>query len=326
VNSLKTHPENFALKTDTRTPSPIPFAQPTEGDICPRRAHASSLLAIARLSAIAGITAFFFLLFLAVRWFLFNARKRCRWTAVAFHYWSRCLCRILGIRVRHKGPLPTSGSLIAPNHLGYADILAMGAVTPCLMVARQDLASWPIAGRILQSLELPRVSRFKARDLVQTGGQIKACLLKGQSVCVFLEGTSTGGDRVLPLFSPLLQPAIDCGADVVPAAFRWRTRHPGIQIAEDIAYWKDHQFGRHFWRFLGLQGIEVEIMFGKPHPASDWDRKQLAERIREWIVRLYALEESQPNMDWDEMPSPLLEALPQCECAASGRLAMDASD
>lgn len=205
-----------------------------------------------------------------------------RWTS----RWLAHCARSLGLRVIATGNRPPDGSLIAPNHLGYADVVALGSVLPCFFVAKIDVESWPLVGYLFKTSHNIGVPRVRAKALVETTRRITERLRAGHSVCVFLEGTSSGGGTLLPFYPPLVQPAIDAGAPVVPVALHWRPTSPAIDVAEDIAYWKDHTFGPHAWRLLGLKGICVEIEFGEPILPAHHTRKSLAERAHAEVARL----------------------------------------
>lgn len=206
-----------------------------------------------------------------------------RWTG----HWARYCCRAAGFNVTVSGMPPPNGTLIAPNHLGYADVLAMGSVLPCFFVAKLDIESWPFIGTLFTISHNIGVPRTRVKGLVEATAQIADRLRAGQSVCVFLEGTSSGGGRLLPFYPPLVQPAIDAGAAVCPVAIRWIPRDAAIDIGEDIAYWREeHTFGPHAWRLLGFSGIRAEIEFGGPIPGKEMTRKELAAKAHDAVAKL----------------------------------------
>lgn len=202
------------------------------------------------------------------------------------HRWFKVGAWIMGIRVRPSGPMPPAGSLVAPNHLGYADIIAVGSVLPTIFVAKAEVASWPVIGFLFRSGRHVGVPRSRSRALAGAAEQVEDRLRYGATVCVFLEGTSTGGDRVRAFHGTMLQPAMSAGAPVVPVALRWSARQPGVSVSEDVAYWKDHTFVPHFWRLLGLRGVTVNVRFGQAIPPNSADRKTLAETARAEVIRL----------------------------------------
>lgn len=207
-----------------------------------------------------------------------------RWT----HRWFRAGARITGFDVQHRGALPAPGAFIAPNHLGYCDIIAIGSLVQTLFVAKIDVESWPVMGYLFRSSEQIGVPRSRAKGLAVATAALGERLSQNCSVCVFLEGTSSGGDSVRSFHGALLQPAIEQGAAIVPTCLTWQIDTPDGLVSEDIAYWKDHAFAAHFWRLLGLRRVRVLIQFGAPITlAADSDRKAAAEEVRASVVALY---------------------------------------
>jgi 1-acyl-sn-glycerol-3-phosphate acyltransferase len=199
---------------------------------------------------------------------------------------ARGVVRIMGIRARATGSPPPAGSFIAPNHLGYLDVFALASIVPAFFLPKSEVAGWPIVGRLIRATDHPFVERGRNRSLAEAVEILAGRLRDGLSVCVFLEGTSTGGDRVLPFHAGLLEGAIRAEAPVVPAALKWSAADPAIDIAEDVAYWKDHVFGPHLWRVLGLRGLSCEIVWGTPIASAGADRKALAVAARRACLKL----------------------------------------
>ena len=257
----------------------------------------SAALAVVRLTALVLAILFMVPLYLVLRAFTRGREARLRLAANGTQKWGRVMCGILGLRVRTEGPLPPPGTFIAPNHLGYADLFTVSAAVPTLFVTRTEIVAWPVIGAIVAAAENPHVARTGTKSLHEGARQVAERLKAGQSVCVFLEGTSTGGDRVLPFRTPLLQAVIDSGAPVAPLAIRWDSLGQPADVWDDVAYWtKKHELGSHIFRLAGLRGLEATLRFGEPVPAID--RKQLAEVLREKVCAMSGLPpESEPHPD-----------------------------
>ena len=194
--------------------------------------------------------------------------------------------RISGVRVTAERPAPAPPVLLCPNHFGYADILALAGITGCFFVSRADAADWPLLGPLIRGSEQVLVSRKKGRDLANTSEQISQRLRAGQAVVVFLEGTSTGGDLLLPFYPALLKPASETGVAVVPVAITWSTDQIGVSVSEDIAYWGEHNIVTHLWRFMGIGKKSAHIEFGTPRSAEGRKRKELAAELRSEILKM----------------------------------------
>ncbi len=257
---------------------------PQTGSSAPARASASR--AAVRVALICVVTTAYYWAFLIHR--LAAADKVRRYEAALYwsQKWAQAFGRIASLQVVVRGSPPPAGTLLCPNHLGYADVLAIAASTRCFFVSRADAADWPLVGPLVRSSEQILVSRKRDRGLGATAKQMADRLAAGLSVCVFLEGTSTGGDTILPFLPALLQPAIDCRARVAPVALRWSSPDPAVVVSEDVAYWKDHRFPAHFWRLMGLKGTRVEVVFGEAH-FPGLDRKRLAARLHQQVNQLW---------------------------------------
>ncbi len=213
-------------------------------------------------------------------------RKALQWT----QRWAVTFRTLIEINLEVQGTPPPPGVLLTPNHLGYLDIVALASVTPCFFVAKSEVLSWPLVGRLLRGSEHLGVVRARKRGLTETNEAIAERLAAGFSVCVFLEGTSGGGERLLPFHASLVEAAVRTGAPIVPVALRWSAERPGVDVAEDIAYWKDHVFAPHLFRLLGLGPLKAEIHFGEPISPVGHDRKTLAALAEHRVAQLLAHE------------------------------------
>jgi 1-acyl-sn-glycerol-3-phosphate acyltransferase len=252
------------------------------------RAPSSPLLATLRLVTIVLGHAVLAVVYLFTPIFLFRRRplERAAWMT---RLWGAMVTRVWGIRLVVEGPTPPAPALIAPNHMGYLDIFPLAASVPLFFVVREQVNSVPVAGAIIRWSMQPVMRRERSRALTRAGDVVRERLEAGGRVVIFLEGTSTGGDRVLPFNTGFVQPAIDAAAPIVPVGLRWSGSHPGLDIAEDVAYWKDHEFKPHCWRALGLRGLTLTIRFGEPIPTAGGDRKKIARAAREAVCQLAGL-------------------------------------
>jgi len=156
----------------------------------------------------------------------------------------------------------------------------LGSVFQCFFVAKAEVESWPIIGFLFKLTEQISVPRDSRRGVLGANDRVRDRLVNGRPVCVFLEGTSSGGGAVLPFHSSLLQPALDADVPAVPVAMRWSCDQPGADVAEDIAYWKDHTLVPHLIRLLGLRGCTAHVTIGEPMPSGDRDRKAWATALQ----------------------------------------------
>src|SRR5438874_3972283 len=114
-------------------------------DAGPRSAPAATMfLAIGRATAVLFFSLCALTEISAIVPFV-RAANRVHARAAWLHVWCRFACRVLGIHVRLCGSMPRSGLLVC-NHLSYLDILVLSSITPCVFVAKANVAAWPLFG------------------------------------------------------------------------------------------------------------------------------------------------------------------------------------
>ena len=204
--------------------------------------------------------------------------------------WLATMARAIQVDVTVEGEEPEDGVLIAPNHITYADIAVLPVATRMWFVSKSDVLKWPLFSWLFRFSRNLTVDRNDRRCLTATNQGVAQRMQDGYNVCVFLEGTTSEGTKVLPFRPPLLQPALDGGVDIVPVCITWSADDPAIDMDEDIAYWRDHPMGPHVLRFLGFKGIHCHIRFGERIKAEG-DRKALAEKVRDAVLAMHEAEQ-----------------------------------
>src|SRR5258705_9602546 len=110
--------------------------------------------------------------------------------------WLHRIClrvlRVFAVQSTVIGTVPTRGLLVA-NHLGYLDIVLLGALTPCVFVAKSEVKGWPVFGWFARLAGTIFVDRDNRRDAARTNETIRAALRDGALVVLFPEGTSSDG-------------------------------------------------------------------------------------------------------------------------------------
>lgn len=123
------------------------------------------------------------------------------------HGWCRFACRVLGIRIKTYGSMPSSGLLVS-NHLSYLDIVVLSSIRPCVFVAKRDVASWPLFGWLAHAAGTIFVDRERRFSSPKVVNGIRDAIAGGSVVVLFPEGTSSDGSTVLPFKSALLESAV----------------------------------------------------------------------------------------------------------------------
>ena len=211
---------------------------------------------------------------------------RARWNARVQRFWSRGLVRIFGARITVVGEVPSGATLLVSNHVGYVDVMILGALTDCAFVAKAEVARWPFLGYLARSVDTVFVDRERRTDVARVTHAMQAALAHGRSVVLFAEGTSSDGTGVLPFKSALLEPAATGAATLTCCAVAYRTPEGSPPASEAIAWWRDMTFPRHFFDLMRLPGFEARVVFA-PTTSHHADRKVLAEALCTTVRQLH---------------------------------------
>ncbi len=178
---------------------------------------------------------------------------------------------------------PPSAAIYCANHLSYLDIVMLGAATPVVFVSKAEVRNWPIMGRLAECGGTLFLQREKKGELLEVTRQFAPVIAQGVPIVIFLEGTSSNGDEVLPFRPSLLAPAVASAWSVAAVALDYSVS--GGTVAEDVAYWGDMTFGPHFLNLLDKREVAARIAFGPAQEAGS-DRKTLARHLQSQVIRL----------------------------------------
>ncbi len=185
--------------------------------------------------------------------------------------WARRFLQVLNVEVELRGALPESGVLVA-NHLSYLDIAALALACPMAFVAKAEVRHWPLLGWLARCGGALFVDRERRSDIARLAPHFAPVVHSGVVLAIFPEGTSTGGDRVLPFHSSLLAPAAEHGWPVTPGWIGYELEDGSV--ADEVCYWRDMTFATHFLNLLTKRRIRGVVAFGEP--LRNTDRKELA--------------------------------------------------
>jgi 1-acyl-sn-glycerol-3-phosphate acyltransferase len=207
-----------------------------------------------------------------------RAARRRGWRRRIKRRWSRALCRAMAVRVEVVGEPPRQPCLLVSNHLSYLDIPVLAGLVDTVFVSKAEVARWPVVGLLATRADTIYVDRERKRRLPEVNARIRQVLEDGDGVVVFPEGTSTGGDGVLPFRPSLLAPAAELGLEVRCARLCYATGPGDPPASESVCWWRDMPFGPHVLGLLRLSGIQARVFF-PPEAVRASDRKELAERL-----------------------------------------------
>jgi 1-acyl-sn-glycerol-3-phosphate acyltransferase len=195
---------------------------------------------------------------------------------------------IHGMRIAVEGAWPAGPCVIAANHVGYLDPIAIGSQLACTALAKHEVARWPLIGGAAATLGAIFVDRgctySRAAALL---GAIRA-LRDGVSVLNFPEGTTTDGERVKPFASGIFGAARLAGVPVVPLAIRYGSPR--------AAWTGGETFLPHYARTAARSSLSALIAIGAPiDPHAHASAMALAVAARRAVVALLRPEPEDPH-------------------------------
>jgi 1-acyl-sn-glycerol-3-phosphate acyltransferase len=202
---------------------------------------------------------------------------RARWLCSC----SAAVLRCSGVRLRVEGELGDGGELLAVNHLSWIEVLATGTLRPVRMVAKREMADWPVIGGIARRSGALFVDRAGLRGLRATVAATADALRAGADVAVFPEGTTWCGVAAGPFRRAVFQAAIDAGAPVRPVAVVLRL--PSGERATAAAFIGEQTLWDSLLRVLRLPGLDCELTLLPALPPRA-DRRELARQAGDAIA------------------------------------------
>jgi lyso-ornithine lipid O-acyltransferase len=241
------------------------------------------------------------------------------------HWYHRQVCRLLGIRLAIDGSIARGTPvLIVANHSSWLDIPILSAVAPVSFIAKKEVSGWPFVSQLARLQRSVFVDRTRRTAVGETASEMSARLASGDALVLFAEGTSTDGNRVLPLRTSLFgavwpngrRGGLPGGTVVQTCAVVYAKLH-GLPIGRagrpTVGWYGDMAMGSHAWDLLRAGPLDVRIVAGPPVSIDSFaDRKALARHmeieLRQAVVRLLrdrpADEPIQVTMPVDSPPKP----------------------
>lgn len=207
-------------------------------------------------------------------------------------WWSRRLCRLLGVRIACHGAPLAGRALFVANHVSWLDIMVLAAVCPTHFLAKSEVAGWPLFGWLCRRVGTAFIRRGAGDGAQAAAGELVWRLQRPDGrVLVFPEGTSTDGRGVRRFHARLLQAAERAQCPVQALALRYPVAGGGTHPA--VPFIGDDELLAHLWRLLGERRIEAEVHCLAPLPAGI-GRDALARRSHAQIAAVLAGDDPQP--------------------------------
>ena len=191
---------------------------------------------------------------------------------------------IIGARVTASGAPVEPHSLLISNHVTWLDVLILGGATGCAFVSKDEVRTAPVMGWLADQNRTLYIRRAERRNSHAQAAAIAAVLSDPQPLALFPEGTTGGGDTLLPFRSTLLEAVAPPppGVAVRPVAVDYGP-------ATRVFGWPRPETGKtNALRILGHRGTSpIIVRLLDPLPRSD-DRKAIAKTAHDVIAAALA--------------------------------------
>ena len=265
-----------------------------------------------KLTALFSLWGFFFALVGFVHLWISILGLPNRWKIISrlTRSFTLLLRLILNIKVTvqgDEGQLERGGFVIIANHVSYVDGIILGSIFPIVFVSKREVKRWPIVGQWNTLGGAIFINRQHKEQVGLLVAEMKRKLQQEANLLLFPEGTSTDGEKMLPFQTVPLAAPLRCRSIIVPVTLTYKSIEdmPVTAANRDFVYWYgDMDFVSHFWRLLGLRGVEalvtiqprIECFRYKDNSAG---RKKLAEDCYQRVLGKVAERDSAPEDEED---------------------------
>ena len=192
--------------------------------------------------------------------------------------WSLLLLKIFKINLivnnDLKKILTKKNYLIVSNHISWLDIFVINSAYPVTFVAKHSISKWPILNWLVKASETIFIDRKRITKIKETSREIENFLENKGSICIFPEGTSTDGSKLLDFKSNLLQTAINKDIEILPVAIQYLHNN---KFCSAPAYYNDLSLFDSIINLIKLDNIVAKLTI-LPEIKSSFDRKVLANK------------------------------------------------
>ena len=209
---------------------------------------------------------------------------------------------IFGVSVKVKGKPKNKNVVYFSNHTSYMDIFILGSKVNGLFVAKAEINNWPIINMICRLGKTIFINRSK---ISQAHNQLKVILDHlnlGYNICIFPEGTSNDGTKILPFKSSLFE-IINKGNRnkfmIQPVSISYLLLDDipiNKSLRTFISWYGAMELLPHVWKFIGLGKSEIQLNFHEAKYFNEFDdRKQACKYCYQKITN-----QSQENFNYKE--------------------------
>jgi 1-acyl-sn-glycerol-3-phosphate acyltransferase len=213
-------------------------------------------------------------------------RLRGRWYTTLFRYWCRVFVRALGVELRlhqqNAQPLPKRYVMIA-NHPSAFEDIGLPALFPVYSLAKEEVRSWWIVGRIAAAAGTLFVQRESRESRRAAAAELGHALERGQNVALYPEGGCKGRRLADHFKFGAFDVSLATGTAIVPVFIHYE--------AQEVFEWKPGEtLLAKLWHFLTSPNrVANYYVFDAFDPAEFADKRTynqyVYERYLEWQRR-----------------------------------------
>lgn len=207
---------------------------------------------------------------------------------------AKILLKILGFHLSLKGTPPSNnGTLVIGNHMSYLDILIYLSFFECLFVTSVETKEKLFLGQITSLAGCLFVERRNPRNLPNELKNIKKYFDNNLSVCIFPEGTSSNGEKILPFKKSLFQLPLETQCPIQPIILNYTSidgKGFSSQTCDLVCWHGDHQpFFKHLLTLFTLKRVEASLEILPQIDSSQFkSRKEIADHCYQVLADNYS--------------------------------------
>ncbi len=207
---------------------------------------------------------------------------------------SKIILKIISFHLVLKGvPPPNNGTLIIGNHMSYLDILIYLSCFECLFVSSVETKERFFLGQITSLAGCLFVERRNPKNLLNELRAIKKYVDQNLSICIFPEGTSSNGEKILPFKKSLFQLPIETKCPIQPIILKYLlidNKPFSLKNCDLVCWYGEHQpFLNHILTLFSLKKITAQIEILTQIDSNNFDnRKKIAESCHKILSDRYS--------------------------------------
>lgn len=170
----------------------------------------------------------------------------------------RHLCKVFNVEVKvHGETAQNTPALWVSNHVSWLDIPVLGAGARIFFLAKAEIASWPLLGKLAKGGGTLFIKRGSG-DSNRVREQITEFLKKDVPVLFFPEATTTDGTYIKRIHGRLLGAAIEAQKPVQIALLCYVNQEG--QLDNITPYVGDLSLAQHIFKVLEMPKVTVHMM------------------------------------------------------------------